>query len=373
MAFSFSQIGMFVIALIGLGFVVGFHEFGHFLFCKLFSIRTPTFSIGFGPKIWSKKIGGTTFALSAIPVGGYVEIAGQDEEEAPKDASKIDPDQSQNNKPSLDPHLFNNKPYWQKLLVMLGGIIFNLIFAFAALSLVFYFGAPKSAFLFDQTATPIVQEVTPGSPADQAGILPGDQLVSLNGTPIENTPTSLRQFLVTLNEKEGKQVTLELTRAGVSQTVTPTLNAAVPGKSLLGTGLYKELPPQTLGGAIQLAWNTVTSWSTQIYTLLVSLVSSKSLNGIGGPIALLSGIMQGSKEGILMFLLVLAFISVNLAIINLIPLPIFDGGQVVMYSVEAITRCSLDRIRPIVGITSWVLVTILTVYLVIKDIICLCK
>lgn len=372
MAFSFTQIGMFLIALIGLGFVVGFHEFGHFLFCKLFSIRTPTFSIGFGPKIWSKKIGETTFALSAIPVGGYVEIAGQDEDQAPSD-TRIVPDQSKAAKPSLDPNLFNNKPYWQKLLVMLGGIIFNLVFAFCALTLVFYAGAPKSYFLFEQSATATVQEVVPDAPAAQVGIQVNDRITGINGIAITEAPESLRQFLVTLNENAGKTVTIDLDRAGSLVTVTPTLNSADSGKPLLGMGLFRELAPKTLGESITTAWQTVVSWTTQIYTVLASLVSSRSLKGVGGPVFLIAQTMQGSKDGIIAFLLILAFISVNLAIINLIPLPIFDGGQVVMYSIEAITRCSLDRIRPIVGITSWVLVTILTIYLVIKDIICLCK
>lgn len=358
---------MFLLALLGLGFVVGFHEFGHFLFCKLFGVRTPTFSIGFGPKILSKKIGETTFALSAIPVGGYVEIAGQDEEEGKSKAP------TQTATPSTDPHLFTNKPYWQKALIMLGGILFNLVFAFGALSLIFYMGAPKSYFLFDQTATTVVQEVAPGSPAEQAGILVNDRLVSLNGSPIESNPTALRQFIMTLVDNAGKAVTIELDRAGAPMTVTATLNSADSGKPMLGAGLYKELPPQSFFEAHKSAAKTVISWATQMYQVLVSLVSSRSLKGIGGPVFLIAQTMQGSKDGFIAFLLILAFISVNLAIINLIPLPIFDGGQVVMYSIEAITRRSLDVIRPIVGITSWVLVILLTIYLVIKDIICLCK
>lgn len=358
------NIGMFLIALVGLGFVIGFHEFGHFLFCKLFSIRTPTFSIGFGPKILTKKIGETTFALSAIPIGGYVEIAGQDEEEGKTPATAP---------ASTDPHLFNNKPYWQKLLVMLGGIIFNIIFAFGALSVVFMAGAPKSFFLFEQTATAQVQEILPGSPAEQAGILVGDRITSINGIAINDTPASLKVYLPTLIENAGKSVTLELDRSGTPISVTTTLNSADSGKPLLGAGIYRALPPQTIIAGVQSAWKTITSWTTQIFSLLGSLFSSKSLKGVGGPIMLLSQTMQGSKDGIAAFLLILAFISINLAVFNLLPLPVFDGGQVLMLTIEAITRRSLDVIRPIVGITSWVLIILLTIYLVIKDILCLCK
>ncbi len=357
------NIGMFLIALIGLGFVIGFHEFGHFLFCKLFSIRTPTFSIGFGPKIWTKKIGEATFALSAIPIGGYVEIAGQDEEEGKPATAPA----------STDPHLFNNKPYWQKLLVMLGGIIFNIIFAFGALSVVFMAGAPKSFFLFSQTATPYVQEIIPGSPAEQAGMQIHDRIISLNGVAVDDTPTSLWTYYTSLIGNAGKTVTLEIDRAGTPLTLTANLNSRESGKAILGAGIYRALASQNVLEALKSTYATITYWTNQIFTTLASLFSSKSLKNIGGPIMLLSQTMQGSKDGFVAFLLILAFISINLAVFNLLPLPVFDGGQVLMLTIEAITRRSLDVIRPIVFITSWVLIGLLTIYLVIKDILCLCK
>ena len=124
--------------LIGINFVVGIHEFGHFLFCKFFKIRTPTFSFGFGPYLASKKIGDTTFALSSIPLGGYVEIAGS--------AEMGQGDQKEAH--ARDTGSFAIKPYWQKLLVMIGGIVFNLIFAYAALIFLFMIGLPKTEFLY---------------------------------------------------------------------------------------------------------------------------------------------------------------------------------------------------------------------------------
>ncbi len=113
--------------IIGLGFIIAFHELGHFLFCKAFNIRVPSFSIGFGPKLFSKKIGGTEFSLSAIPLGGYVEIAGSAEvgQGEQKEAH------------ANDEGSFARKPYYQKLLVMLGGIAFNILFAYVVLSLLF--------------------------------------------------------------------------------------------------------------------------------------------------------------------------------------------------------------------------------------------
>ena len=113
---------MFGVAIAGLGFLIAIHEMGHFLFAKLFGISTPTFSIGFGPQLISKKIGETTFSLSAIPLGGYVEIAGLAEVGQGE----------QGEAGRTDKRSFASKPYWQKMLVMLGGIGVNLGFAYVA-------------------------------------------------------------------------------------------------------------------------------------------------------------------------------------------------------------------------------------------------
>ena len=109
-----------IIGILGISFLIAFHELGHFLFCKLFNIHTPSFSIGFGPRLISKKIGSTEFKISVIPLGGYVEIAGSAEpgQGKQKDANRMD-EQS-----------FAIKPFWQKFLVMIGGILFNMAFAY---------------------------------------------------------------------------------------------------------------------------------------------------------------------------------------------------------------------------------------------------
>ena len=108
-----------VVGIFGIGFVIGFHEFGHFLFAKLFNIKAPSFSIGMGPSIITKKIGDTTFQLSALPLGGYVEIIDS------HDPDEKDPEMIA--KMNIPGKYFSDTPYWQKLIVMLGGIFFNFI------------------------------------------------------------------------------------------------------------------------------------------------------------------------------------------------------------------------------------------------------
>ena len=139
-----------IFGIFGIGFLIGIHEFGHFLFCKLFKINTPTFSIGFGPKLLKKKFGNTLFTLSAIPLGGYVEIEGQD-----------------NTTKTQGSHSFSVKPLYQKLSVIFGGILFNLLFSYIIFTLIFLLGTPKTPLLYPQNAVPVISTIEKDSPASK--------------------------------------------------------------------------------------------------------------------------------------------------------------------------------------------------------------
>jgi regulator of sigma E protease len=136
----FSKSIIFIaIGIFGVGFIIAFHELGHFLFCKLFGIKVPSFSIGMGPKLISRKIGSTEYSISAIPLGGYVELAQASDDSSAKGGS-----------------YFENKPYWQKMLVMGGGIMFNMIFAYSVLISLYFFGMPNTPIAYPQNAIPLI-------------------------------------------------------------------------------------------------------------------------------------------------------------------------------------------------------------------------
>ncbi|HSW73838.1 MAG TPA: site-2 protease family protein, partial [Candidatus Limnocylindria bacterium] len=165
----FSFAGIF-----GIGFVIGFHELGHFLFCKLFKVRTPSFSIGFGPRLLTKKMWDTEFSLSAIPLGGYVEIAGSQEVGQGEQKEAF----------SRDEQSFAVKPWYQKFLIMFGGILFNVSFTYFVFSLLFMTGMPASMILYPSNAKPVIEMIRPGTPAEKAGLTVGDTVTALNGTSI---------------------------------------------------------------------------------------------------------------------------------------------------------------------------------------------
>lgn len=355
------QLFMIALAIIGLGFLIGFHELGHFLMCKLFNIGTPSFSLGFGPRIFKKRIGDTDFVLSAIPLGGYVEIAGAEElgQGEQKEAH------------SKDASSFAVKPFYQKALVMLGGILFNMAFAYIALAIVLMIGSPKTPLLFPYNATPTIQEITPDSPASQALLQPQDIIVSANGTPITaNNMAILSQLLL---ENSGKTVALTIKRGDAQLETLVTLNELSKKKPILGASFITELAPRSLPNALHESAAIIHQWISSVTKALSSMIKKGSTQGLGGPIAIISETIKNAQYGIQAFILILCFISVNLAFINLIPLPIFDGGQILFYGIEALIGRSFDLLRYYTHLISWLFVIVLTLYLIFKDILTLCK
>ncbi|MBS1986971.1 site-2 protease family protein [Candidatus Dependentiae bacterium] len=337
----------------GIGFVIGFHEFGHFIFCKLFNIEVPSFSIGFGPRLISKKVGETEFSISAIPLGGYVEIGGAAEEQGP-----------------LTERSFARKPWYQKMLVMIGGISFNIIFAYVALSILFMAGMPKSPIMYPVNATTTIALVTPDSPASQAGIVPGDILLQVNEQPV----THAQEFIQQIRANPKTAFSLTLQRAdGTQQTVQATTNEQeLHGKPAGTLGIMFDMSPiapLSFFTALQQGAAMTNSMIKNTFYAYKNIIGKKDISQVGGPIMIISETMTGASKGAKILLLFLAFISVTLAILNLIPLPILDGGQMLFYTLEALIRRPIPfNIRWYIHIGTWIAFMILTAYLSIKDI-----
>lgn len=340
------------IGIIGVGFLIAFHELGHFLFCKLFDIKTPAFSIGFGPQLIKKQIGETEFSISAIPLGGYVQM------------------ESSSDDGSVDPRSFNAKPYYQKLLVMCGGIGFNMIFAYLILMGLAFTGIPKTLLLYPKNATTQINMVMPDTAAERAGLKAGDVITSFNNMPLEGDATKLLEAIKPL---ANQPVTLTIEREKSPQTISATLDERkVDSESIGSLGVIFELnetPGKSLIDSIRegialtnkIVWNTIDGFT--------SIVRKKDMSQVGGPLMIISMTTSVAAQGLKILLLFLAVISVNLAVLNVIPLPIFDGGQILFYTIEAIIRRPLpERVREYIHIGSWLLLMALVIYLTGKDI-----
>lgn len=344
-----------VIGLFGIGFIIGFHELGHFVFCKLFKISTPSFSIGMGPQLFKKKIGETEFSLSAIPLGGYVEIAGNAE------MGQGEQKEAQRN----DEFSFAKKPYYQKMLVMAGGILFNLLFAYFALTALYFFGMPKSPLLYNFSASTTIDTILPDTPASKSSLASNDTILAVNKVPVHNAeellsvikglPNATAQFLVERNNNQ--------------QEIDITLGSKECNKSSIGfLGVDFVIPRYSLLGSFKKSIFAVNHIVYQVLLAFKNIFAEKKFDNLGGPFMIIHQTIKSAQQGFSMLILLLAFISINLAIINLLPLPILDGGQALYYTIEAIIRRPLhDRIREYIHYASWIAVLILVIYLSIKD------
>jgi len=345
------------LGLFGFGLFIAIHEFGHFFFCKLFNVLTPTFSIGFGPKLLSKKIGDTLFTLSLIPLGGYVEIAGNEEvgQGEQKESARA------------DERSFKTKKTYQKVLIMSGGILANLVFAYAVLFFLFIWGAPASKLLSPYALTTTVEKVLPASEKISASALhEKDIIVSIDGTVVENNP----ELLVTVIAKNDKpEVQVEVLRDNQKIMLTEKLNECTPGKKYLAVSLKTvAVKPLAIPAAFMAANNTFARLSGLIVSALKQLCAQRTLEGAGGPLRILSETIKTARTSLLLFLLLLAFLSINLALINLIPLPIFDGGQIITILIEKLIGRELpDKARMGIHLTSWAMILLLLAYLTYKD------
>lgn len=361
-SFTFiAQNFFFILAgLIGINFVVGFHELGHFLFCKLFNIRTPTFSLGFGPILANKKIGTTNFALSAIPLGGYVEIAGSAEVGQGEQKHAHD----------TDIHSFARKSYYQKLLVMLGGILFNLIFAYATLIAFYWFGLPKSEFLYPRNAQPVINQIQENSPASKAELKVGDRILAINDTQINDD--ALKAYK-TIAGMPGAPATLKIQRDGQEIDVPVFLEAKqVNGNEVGSLGVTFEITgtqPTSFGNAVKEGIKMTNAYIVNTALAIKNIFTKRDVSKMGGPLMVISETVKAAGHSLPVFFFFLAIISINLAVFNLLPLPILDGGQILFYTIEAIIGRPLPmKIREYIHIGSWVLILGLMLYLSAQDI-----
>lgn len=316
-----------------LGVLIFVHEFGHFLFAKLFRVGVEKFSLGFGPRIVGRQIGETEYRISAFPLGGYVKMVGENGEE---DLPPEDVDRS-----------FMAKPPLQRVIIVAAGPVFNLLFAYLAFTIICMIGIPS--------ATSKIGDVMKDKPAARAGIVKGDRITSVNGAPVsrwndmaDRIAASGGRPLDLVVERNGKpfsvRVTPELLTA--KDLLGDTITSPVIGVKVSDDYVTEQFGP--LESVIKGGEQTWTVTRMTVLAVVKMIGGSISADNIGGPIMIAKMAGEQAKTGIVSFLAFMALLSINLGLLNLLPIPILDGGHLVFYFWEMIFRKPLHmKIREV--------------------------
>lgn len=308
-----------------LGGLIFFHELGHFIAARAFGMGVTTFSLGFGPKLCGFRRGKTRYILSAIPLGGYVQLVAQD----PDDAAPDDfPPETH----------FRLRPAWQRMIVVAAGPLFNFVLAW-----LLFWGVLASQGRLEML--PIIGQVQKDSPAEVAGLAPGDTVVGINGAPVVNWDS----LSTAIRGSNGQAVVLTVNRDGkdATFTLTPTLRTvknlfgeeeSVPLVGIMASGKTRTVPlgpGSAAAEAVKQTWNTVVVTYTGLLKLIERVVP---LDNIGGPIMIAQMVSKQAGEGLANVVALAAIISVNLGVLNLLPIPVLDGGHLLFYSIEIVMR-----------------------------------
>jgi regulator of sigma E protease len=331
------------------GVVIFVHELGHFLAAKITGVYAPRFSIGFGSALWHHRWGETEYRLAVLPLGGYVRMASRDDESmamieggGETGPEVHGPDWDPNAlkpfgpKPVPEDRWFESKSLPARLFIMLAGVTMNVVLAYVVLVGVFaHYGKPSGV------QTPIVDSVVANMPAAAAGLIAHDSVVAVSGVSVHTALEAQEQ----LRPAIGKALTIDIVRSGkpLSFTVTPVAaqdtdaqTHAVRTIGRVGV-LFRPEPmvPVPLPQAVALGGEKTVELFDAIVVSVGKLVTGQvSIKTLSGPVGIAKYSVQAARSGFENLLLLLAVISVNLAVLNLLPIPILDGGQIVFQTIE---------------------------------------
>lgn len=341
--------------LIVLGVLVFFHELGHYLAARWCNVGIQVFSLGFGPKLLKKTVGITQYCVSAIPLGGYVKMVGDD-----PDAEISEADRAIS---------FHHKALWQKCLIVFAGPGFNFLLGIGIFYLFFQFSGID-------LPRPEILEVIDSSPAAEAGIMAGDVFVEINGKTVE----SFDQVRDMTQESNGAPLTMVLDRNGefIRVSVTPepgrgtdefgrAVDRYLMGIKSTGEYFHRSLSPlEAVGYSFSQTWLIIRLSVVSVGLMVTGQISTDNL---GGPIKIAKAASETAKAGWTVFANFIAVISISLGLINLFPIPVLDGGHLMFFGIEAVTRKPVnEKVRGVLTQIGLAMLVVLMVFVIYNDI-----
>jgi regulator of sigma E protease len=332
------------------GLVVFVHELGHFLAAKAVGVYTPRFSIGFGRALWRRRYGETEYVLAALPIGGYVRMASRDDEATAfieggsenvvtreaANGQPLDPDAMMpfGPKPIPPDRWFESKPLWARMLILLSGVTMNVVLALVVTTGMFvHYGSPYLSTRADSLFA--------GRPGALAGLQSGDSITAIDGKQVD-----WEGLVTAVSASPGRPLRFDVIRSGQQRsiTITPAPDTATnPSTGKIDSvGRIGIVPVQLArevgwGEAVTSGWRATWRMAGTVIDALHGLATRRvSASELGGPIMIAQASVQAARGGLEQLLFLVALISINLAVFNLLPIPVLDGGQIIIGLLEGI-------------------------------------
>jgi len=351
-----------VIFILILGVLIIAHEFGHFIAAKISNIKVEEFALGFPPRLFKKRYRETLYLINLFPIGGYVKMLGEEE--------KIE-----------NPRSYSAQPIRKKIFVCIAGVIMNIILAWLILTVGFSVGMTPIVSSPEEVQGQVVEnsiivaEVDQDSVAEKVGILIGDQIVSvIDKDQVEHFFTSKNAAADYIKDRKGGEAIIKINRAGESlsiKTVLPEkefpLGIAMVDNSKIKTSIFRApiIAAIETGKIFGLTYDFFITFFKKIFT------QGEVIREVGGPIAIYSYTGMAIKYGFVAVLQLIAILSVNLALVNLIPLPALDGGKILFLILRRVMGKYFikDRIENIIHMVGFVLLILLMIFITYRDIV----
>ncbi|MDR2034280.1 MAG: RIP metalloprotease RseP [Helicobacteraceae bacterium] len=343
-----------IIAILMLSLLIFFHELGHFIAARALGVTVETFSIGFGKKLWSKKIGDTEYAIAAIWLGGYIKMKGQDDSDPAKRSG--------------EPDAYDSKKPWQRMIILFAGPFANFAIAFAL-----FWGAALIGF---SALAPTIGKIIEDSPAQKAGLLIGDKIVKIDDIEIRSWDQ-----MSELIRNSQKPIVLNVDRAGENLVLIldPQLSESEnifgekEKRKMIGVSPNGESVTLHYGvfEGVKIAWGKTIDASTLIFQSVIKLITGVvGLENVGGIVTIVDITAKASAVGLSTLLILSALISVNLGVVNLLPIPALDGGHIIFNIYEQIfRRAPSEKILYRLTIGGWVILCALMLLGLYNDIV----
>ena len=323
--------GFYIVAfVVALGALVAFHEFGHFWVARRAGVKVLKFSIGFGPKIAGRQIGETEYLLSAIPLGGYVKMLGEDSGEEISEADKQ--------------RSFSHAPLYKRFAIVAAGPVFNLLLAYLIFTAWLATGAPLFVPSFADLA-PTVETVVAGSPAEAGVMKNGDNIIQIADKRIntwnemtEIVKKSPGKTLPVLVERDGRTERLTILPGSRKETQPDGTEIEIGqiGITKLNKALLdSENPIFAPWDGLRATWG----WTKLTILGIAKMITREiSADNIGGPLTIAKISGDAASQGFSNYIFLIAILSINLGVLNLLPVPVLDGGHLAFFTLEAVMR-----------------------------------